>query len=148
MDVWRHLNEMLIHYEYYITFMQAQYSLWSWPLVTVGRTCMEQANFCKNCINYNCQHNQVLVFKHMFRPTSVIFRLNTHKTPKGIICCCLWIMRSQITSSVVLLSTPTMTTYSLITQLLHLLHMSITISHLPVNYFEYLHYIINDVKNL
>jgi len=57
-------------------------------------------------------------------------------------------MRSQITSSVVLLATPTMATCSLITQLLHLLHMSITISHLPVNYFGYLHHIINDVMNL
>jgi len=57
-------------------------------------------------------------------------------------------MRSQIMSSVVLLATPTMATYSLITQLLHLLRMSVTISRLPVNYFGYLHNIIIDVKNL
>jgi len=56
-------------------------------------------------------------------------------------------MRSQITSSIVALATATLATYSLVTQLLHLLHMSITISRLPVNYFGYLHYIINDVIN-
>jgi hypothetical protein len=65
--------------------------------------------------------------------------LNHYATPDPII-------RSQITYWVVLLAM--MATYSLITQLLHLLHMIIAISHLPVNYFECLHYIINDAMNL